>query len=857
MIGEQLEMSRKRKAVLSIFVIVLILIATVLVYTLLTKVSAIPLRILVVTGEGLQETYGFYNESHVGNGYNYYRDKFWTESTSRWSASTMYATISMDSVSKVRGDSSILFDFNAQYSLYYLFNRVNHPYGYLAKSGDKWLYFSIMFNLTEKIDTLEIRATDYSASNYFATMLNVSGHSPNEWIRFKVNMNDMVPQGSVNWNGIYGLQFVMQLPSGGPLKVWIDDIFMTSTYHYDLALKNFRALFKGVTLDRRDYDDLPPAINDYAAVIYLDNRINPSGATLIDRYVNQGGGLILMGLSTLWSSDGNERVNFLLDSSPVNVLNTTETFIDGAEGVDHLVNHTALRPWANYTIFSQRGYESYKPVPYLGIAEVYNVSLKAGAETLINESNFIYEAVWRYGKGKVIYFAENLAKRIANGMLEARNLMHGTFGGRGWGGATADRLQLLESATNYVSKYPLPKILMVPFAKKGGFLFTVTNIASIKWYWYLNKSCTNILGDYSNDTAFWYVINVMKNQSEGTGVTFTLLVATEQLVNELRPAQEEIEFDPENLNALKEVYQNPHLEIGLYTSNLMTWNMNSTSTEESYLNMWQGVIDLRSVLNISDYHPLIWRYPGAVRGGESMFGAARAGLYLDVTDERGSVVVPYLMEAPIWKIQNRGGFRAEIEGGESNRRREETFFDWYVENDMIYQVTAQDLEIATDPSHLHRSSPVEPAYQAKWYEIPTFLKHVREQNETWIVGGVTLARYLEAWQNVEVSTIYAGSTYTFDISNAPTGYTLRIPLNGAHVSDYEGTSERILQERGSFAYLALSNPRSLETIKVTLANTKLSSLGMFINAHSVFISMGYAILDETSSHRRIFLKKDD
>ena len=776
------------------------------------------LEFLVVTGEGLQETYGFYNGSHVGNGYNYFRDTFWTESTNMWFASTIYASISVDSSKKVHGDYSVLFDFNVRYFSHYFCHR-SRPLGYLAKEGEKWLYFNIMFNITTQINEFEVRAADYGGKNYFFTKYaNISSYSPNEWIKFKIYMNNMIPCNASNWGDISRLQFNVEQSTRAPLKIWIDDIMMTSTYHYNLALKNLRAMFKGINLDTRDYDKLPSNIDDYTAVIYLDNRINPTGISLIDRYVSRGGGLILMGLSTLWQSDGAERVDFPLSASPVSILDSTETFIDNADNVDWFENHVALKPWNNYTIF-----------PHLGIAEVYNVSLRAGATALITESGYIYEATKQYGSGKVVYFAENLAKRIANGMLEAYKPKHGTFY-QGWGGATGDRLQLLESAVNYVSKCPLPKLLKVPFAKKGGFVLSVDTSGSIDLYWYLNQSCKNILGSYSNDTVFWYTVQRMKNQSEETDVIFTLLIATAQLVNENRTGHDEIEFSPRNREALLAAYQSPNIEIGLSASNSKTWLVDAISFESSYQNMWQGILDIRNALNLSNYDPLIWRYPIPLRRGESMYGTAKAGLYLDVSDLRGSVAFPYMMEVDTWKLQTG---RLTVEHGEWFRKREETLFNWFVQNDMIYHVFINDWTIAADPSHIHQGEPDAPTYQASWNQTPIFLQYVSSQSEnTWITGGVTLAQYLKNWTTTEVSTTYDSQTktYTFNIQNAPNGLTMRLPLNGMNVSTVESNVEYILKERGNYAYVALKNPKPSETVKVALGSTKLAGIVVQINA---------------------------
>ncbi|TET18889.1 hypothetical protein E3J74_08910 [Candidatus Bathyarchaeota archaeon] len=824
------KMTRKTMAFIVVAVLLFSLILAVVLH-LLSQSYNTELKIMVVTGEGLQETYGFYNGSHTSNSYNYYRDKFWTESTSGWFPSTAGASILVDPSKKVHGNYSILFDFNVKHLSYFFFHRVSYPYGYLAKQGDKWLYFNMMFNTTININDLEVRVQDFTGSNYFSTQYtNVSSYPPNEWIRFKIYMNDMMPFGAPSWDNIHGLQFNVQQSTRAPLKIWIDDIMMTSTYHYNLALKNLRNTFKGIDLDTRDHDKLPPNIDDYTAVIYLDNRINSTAVSIIDQYVNRGGGLVLMGLSTLWQSDGTERVDFPLSASPVSILNSTETFIDNADKVDSFKNHPALKPWNNYTIFSQRGYVASRPMPYLGIAEIYNVSLRAGATSLITESGYIYEATRQYGAGKVVYFAENLAKRIANGMLEAIGLPHG-FGSRGWGGATGDRLQLLESAVNYVSKHPLPKMLMVPFAKKGGFVFTVDTSASIDLYWYLNQSCKNILGSYSNDTAFWYTVQRMKNQSEETGVTYTLLIATTQLTNEFRAGHDETEFNPKNLEALLAAYQSPNIEIGLSSSNTKTWPIDATSSENSYQNMWQGVLDIRNALNLSNYELLTWRYPILARRGESMYGTAKAGLYLDVSDERGSVVVPYLMEANTWKLQGGGVFSPIIESGEWARKREETFFDWFVENDMIYHVFTNDWTIAADPSHIHQREPAAPEYPVLWNQTPIFLQYVSSQSEnTWIVGGVTLAQYLKNWTAAEVSTTYDSKTrnYTFAIQNAPDGLTVRLPLNGMHVSAVESDVDYILKEEGDYAYLALKNPKASETVKVTLGSTKHSEISQSI-----------------------------
>lgn len=820
-----------RKAVAFIVAVLLVSLGFVVVLQLLGQSFTTDLKVLVVTGEGLQETYGFYNGSHVSNGYNYYRDNFWTESTDKWFASTIYASLSTDSSNKVHGDSSVLIDFNVKYSSFFFYH-LCRPYGYLAKEGDKWLYFNIMFNTTTQINDFEVRATDYLGRNYFYTKyVDISSYSPNEWIRFRIYMNNMTPFNAPSWGGISRIQFNVRQATGAPLKIWIDDIMVTSTYHYNLALKNLRALFKGASLDVRNYDELPLSIDDYSAVLYLDNRINSTGISLIDQYVNRGGGLILMGLSTLWQSDGTERVDFPLSASPVSILNSTETFIDNADKVDWFEDHPALKPWNNYTIFIQRGYAYYRPVPHLGIAEVYNVSLRADATALITESGYVYEATKQYGAGKVVYFAENLAKRIANGMLEAYDLKHGPFGSRGWGDATGDRLQLLESAVNYVSKHPLPKLLKVPFAKKGGFVFTVDTSASIDLYWYLNQSCKNIQGAPLNDTAFWYTVQTMKNQSEETGVTFTLLIATAQLVNENRTGHEEIEFTPKNLEALLAANQSSNIEIGLIASNTKTWPLDAASSESSYQNMWQGVLDLRNALNLSNYEPLIWRYPTLARRGTSMYGTAKAGLYLDVSDRRGSVVVPYIMEVGTWKLQNRGQFVQIIEGGEWYRKREETFFEWFVENDMIYNVFTNDWTIAADPSHIHQRQPDAPEYPVLWNQTPLFLQYVNSQREnTWIVGGVTLAQYLKNWTNTEVSTTYDSktNTYTFAIQNAPDGLTVRLPLNGMHVSAIESDVDYILKEEGDYAYLALKNPKASETVKVTLGSTKHSEISQSI-----------------------------
>jgi hypothetical protein len=533
--------------------------------------------------------------------------------------------------------------------------------------------------------------------------------------------------------------------------------------------------------------------------------------------VKNGGGLILTGLSTLWATNATERINFPLSSSPVNILNTTETFIDNAAEVDWFADHPALKPWSNYTIFKQRGYEDQRPFPYLGIIEIYNVSLKADAIPLITENGYIYEATWNYGTGKVIYFAENLAKRIANGMLEASRLKHGALSIFGWGGATADRLQLLESAINYVSKHPLPKVLIMPYAKKGGFLFAVEVSASIDYYWYKNKSCTNIAGAPSNDTAFWYTVERMKNQSEETGVIFTFLIATEQLVNELRPGHAEIEFDPKNIDALLAAYESENVEIALTTSNIKTWNENATSIKESYQNLWQGIIDIRNALGIPDYHPLFWRYPNLIRRGESMYGAAKAGLYVDMTDIYGSIILPYMMEKNIWKLQNKGPLITLVEGGEWYRKREETFFQWYIENDLLYVVFATDKAIAADPTHIHQKDPESPPVEALWKQTPKFLNYVNNYKEkTWIVGGVTLAQYLKNLSNTKVLTNYAPNTYTFTILNAPKGLTLRIPLNGKHIHDVITDTEYTLKEQGTFAYLALLDPKPKEKIEITL-----------------------------------------
>jgi len=773
------------------------------------------LKFLVVTGEGLQETYGFYNGSHVSNGLNYFRDTSWTESTDMWFASTAYANISVDSSERVYGDHSVLFDFNARYFSHFFFHR-SRPFGYLAKNGEKWLHFNIMFNTTTQISEFEVRAADHEGKNYFfAKYANISSCSPNEWIKCKIHMNNMALYNAPNWDDISRLQFNVQQSIRAPLRIWIDDIMMTSTYHYNLALKNLRAMFKGINLDTRDYDKLPSNIDDYTAVICLDNRINSTGISLIDQYVSRGGGLILMGLSTLWRSDGTERVDFPLSASPVSILNSTETFIDDADNVDWFENHVALKPWSNFTIS-----------PHLGIAEVYTVSLRADATALITESGYIYQATKQYGSGKVVYFAENLAKRIANGMLEAYKLEHGTFGGQGWGGATGDRLQLLESAVDYVSKYPLPKLLTIPFAKKGGFVLSVETSGSIDLYWYLNQTCRNILGSYSNDTAFWHTVQRMKNQSEETGVVFTLLIPTAQLVDENRAGHDEIEFSPRNREALLAAYQSPNIEIGLSASNTKTWLTDAISSESSYENMWQGILDLRSALNLSNYNPLVWRYPaplGIVRG-ESMYSTAKAGLYLDVTDQRGSIVFPYMMEVDTWKLQNLG---LVVERGEWSRQHEETLFDWFVQNDMIYHVFTTDWAIAADPSHIHQAEPDGPTYQASWNQTPIFLQYVSSQSEnTWITGGVTLAQYLKNWTTTEVSTNYNyhTKTYTFAFQNAPNGLTIRLPLNGLNVSTVESNVEYILKERGNYAYLALKNPKQSETVKVTLGSAKLAGI---------------------------------
>ncbi len=813
-----------RKAIAFILVIIFSLsVVSVLVLIMVSQSNIRDLKILLVTGEGLQETYGFYNGSYITNGYNYHRDNSWTESTDKWLVSTSYARISTDPLKKVHGDYSVLFNFNARYDSYYFLHRAS-SYGYLAMQGDKWLYFSIMFNSTAQINEFEVRVANYLGTRYFFTKhSNISSYEPNEWIRFKIHMNNMENLNASSWNDIRRLQFNVQQVAQAPLKVWIDDIMMTSSYYYNLALKNLRTMFKGIDLEVKDFGKLPSNIDDYAAVLYFDNRINSTGISVVDQYVNRGGGLILMGLSTLWQSDGTERVDFALGSSPVSILNSTETFIDNADKVDWLANHSALKPWNNYTIFEQRGYAAIRPVPFLGIAEIYNVSLRDGATSIISESGYIYEATRQYGAGKVIYFAENLAKRIANGALEAYNLRHGGFGFDGWGGATADRLQLLESAVNHVSRYPLPKVLMVPFAKKGGFVFSVETMASIDLYWYLNESCTNTLGLYSNDTAFWYIIERMKAQSEETGVVFTLLIATEQLVNESRPGHDEIEFDPKNVDALLTAYQSPNMEIALSASNILTWRENATSIEGSYQNLMQGVLDLRMALNLSDYYPLFWRYPGLFRRGESMYGAAMAGLYVDITDERGSIVFPYLMEANTWKLQNEGSFVQRIERGEWYRKLEETLFDWCIENDMLYVGSTTDQIIAADPSHIHQKDPNATVYQALWNQTPTFLNHVSNQSEkTWIVGGVTLAQYFKNWSATQASTTYDSkfNTYTFTLANASEGLTIRLPLDGKHVSSIEADTEYILKEQGNFAYLALLSPKVSETIKVTLESTK-------------------------------------
>lgn len=852
----------KRKTI--VFVVIVAVLAGslgfVAVWYFLNQSYSTDLKILLVTGEGLQETYGYYDGSHIGNGYNFYRDEFWTESTENWVKSTVYGAILNDSSNKVRGDYSVLFDLNARYFSHFFYNQIrSRSYGYLGEEGDKWLYFSIMFNATEQITEFEVRAANYGGTAFFSTIhSDVSSYAPNEWIRFKIYMNDMASFNNIAWSEISRLQFGVQQSAASALKIWIDDIMITSTYHYNLALRNIRALFKGIRIDSRDYDKLPSNIQDYAAVVYLDNRINSTGTSLIDQYVNQGGGLILMGVSTLWENDGAERIDFPLGACPVSVLNSTETFIDNADKVDWFEDHSALKPWSNYTLFSQRGYSAYRPLPYLGIAEVYGVSLRADAAALITESGYIYEATGQYGSGKVVYFAENLAKRIANGMLETYNLQHGRFTTRGWGGATGDRLQLLESAVYYVSKHPLPKVLTVPFAKNGGFVFTVETCASIDQYWYINQSCTNI-GPPSNDTAFWYTVQRMINQSEKAGVDFTLLIGTEQLVNEFRLGHNETEFDSKNLEALLAAYQSPSIEIGLYASNIKTWITDKASVEASYQNMWQGILDIRAALNVSDYEVLVWRYPSLARQGESTYGTAEAGLYLDVSDECGSVVIPYIMEAGTWKLQERrpfgGLFIYMIESGkEWSRRREETFFDWFAENDLIYHVSANDLIIAADPTHTHRTAPNAPNYTATWVQTPTFLEYVSNQSEdTWVTGGVTLAQYLRNWTNTEVSTIYESrtKTYTFVITNAPNGITVRLPLQGMHVSNLVLDVGYILKERGSYAYLALENPKSSETVKVTLGTAKLSATMQKVNAQAESNAFLLGVLISSSSIPRL------
>lgn len=861
------KITRKRVA-LVIAIFLLFSLGFMVLLQLFGQSSPAELKILIVTGEGLQETYGFYDVSHVSNGYTYYRDKFWTESADKWLASTRNASIMPDPTKKTHGDYSILFNFNIRYSSFFFYHR-SRPYGYLAQDGDKWLYFSIMFNSTAQVNEFEIRASNFGGSSYFSTKYdNVSGYRPNEWIRFKIHMSTMMPINSPSWSDISNIFFNVQQSAPAPLQIWIDDIMITSNYHYDLALKNLRAIFKGVTLDVRNYETLPFNINEYAAIIYFDNGINATGVSIIDQYVNQGGGLVLMGLSTLWNSDGTERVDFPLSSSPVSIINTTETFIDNAGNADWFAGHPALKPWSNGALFLERGFASARPVPYLGVAEVYNVSLRADTTSLVTEREFIYEVTKQYGSGKVIYFAENMAKRIANGMLEAYLPVAHGFGGLGWAGATGDRLQLLESAVNYVSKQPLPKFLLLPFAKKGGFVFTVETSASIDFYWYLNKSCTNIVGSPSNDTAFWYIVERMKNQSEETGVTFTLLIATEQLVNESRLGHAEIEFDSKNIEALREANQSPNIEIGLSTSNIMTWGQDAASLDGSYVNMWQGIVDIRNALNVSNYDPLVWRYFGLDRRGDSMYGTQKAGLYLDVSDESGSggvpysdsVAVPYVTEVNTWKLQNRATFVTRVESNELLRKREETYFDWYVENDMIYVVHASDVSIAADPAHIHLDASGMKNSTSKWSQTPIFLKYVSAQREnTWVVGGVTLAEYLKKWSAAEVSTIFdsKSNTYTFTILSAPDGFTIRLPLNGKHVSGLASDVDYILKEQSDYAYLALKNPKSSETVKVTLGGTKIAGVAqeitLWAKGYSVYaiILLGRTVSPET----RVLLMK--
>jgi len=144
-----------RSRIVIVVAAVLIISASVFVAVqLLGQSSSTDLKILVVTGEGLQETYGFFDVSHTSNTFNYNRDKFWTESTVRWTPSTSAANVSLDSSKKVRGDFSVFFDFDANYPSYFFFHRVSYPYGYLAQDGDKWLYFSLMFDKTAQLNDL-------------------------------------------------------------------------------------------------------------------------------------------------------------------------------------------------------------------------------------------------------------------------------------------------------------------------------------------------------------------------------------------------------------------------------------------------------------------------------------------------------------------------------------------------------------------------------------------------------------------------------------------------------------------------------------------------------------------------------
>jgi hypothetical protein len=865
----KLGITRKTTALILVAIILAVAVGTILYTQIITQpLGSAELKILAVTGDGLQETYGFYDGNYgkyVSNGLTYYRDKFWTESTDNWNALTMYAQISVDPSRKVHGNSSVLFDFNKGHPSPFFYH-LSRQYGYLAKDGEKYLYFSIMFNATAQINELAVAISNYGGNSYYSVKFtNISSYSPNEWIRFKIHMNEMTPVNAPSWNDISRLQFNIQQAGVLPLKIWLDDVMMTSDYHYDLALRNLRALFKGVNIDVRSYAQLPSRIDEYTAVVYFDNIINSTGVSIIDQYVNRGGGLVLMGLSTLWNNDGTERLDFPLSSCPVSMLNTTETFIDNAGRVDSFEDHTALKPWSDYEIFAQRGLLGARPYPFLGVAEIYSVSLRADATPLATEGEHIYEATKPYGTGKVIYFSENLAKRIANGMMEAYLPTAHGFGSLGWAGATGDRLQLLESAIDYVSKQPLPKFLTVPSAKNGGFVFTVETSASIYYYSYLNKSCT-ATGSPSNDTAFWSTVGRMTNQSEETGAVFTLLIATEQLVNENRTGHPEIVFDPLNIEALRRAYQSPNIEIGLSASNIITWTraQDATSADGSYINMLQGIIDIRNALNLSTYEPLVWRYPNLARSGESMYSTKNAGLYLDVTDESGSsgspfsdsVAVPYLMEVDTWQLQNRGTFTTggllgtRVEGAESFLDREEAYLDWYIENDMIYAVNTNDAAIAADPTHIHESRLGTSDVASKWVQTPAFLKYAGDQSEgTWIVGGVTLAQYFKNWAAAQVTTRYDAQTktYEFAILDAPDGLTVRLPLNGLHVGNLGVDINYILKERGDFAYVALENPNQSQTLRVTLgvnvfnSATLLDANAMLMYASNTLVPYLFAI----------------